>query len=410
MKRAVRDFELERDLDAVKRIWQEVGWVSDESEIAMLDHFFAAGRTRVGTLDDVAECAVHTTPGRIYLGDQSLSLCAVTAVTTSRVARSQRFAQELTAEQLLHAQTRGAQVSALGMFDQGFYDKLGFGTGAYDFLTTFDPDLLQVDHRVPPPERFSIDDFEALHQALYNRKVQHGGVSLDPPEIMRAELGFSENGFGLGYRDESGQVSHFLWLSPEGERGPYRIVMQAYQNTDQLMELLGLLKSLADQVYAVIMMEPADIQLQSLLRRPFRHKALTKDGKLSNNNFAAAWYQLRLLELQESIKAVPVVGEVEFHLSLTDPLDQFREEGSHGQGMTGEYRISLGSQNSAERVTGDSGLPILQADIRAITRLLFGVATAESLQVTDQFTLPAELGKQLDRVLKVPRPVPGLDF
>ena len=49
MKRAVRDFELERDLDAVKRIWQEVGWVSDESEIAMLDHFFAAGRTRVGT-------------------------------------------------------------------------------------------------------------------------------------------------------------------------------------------------------------------------------------------------------------------------------------------------------------------------------------------------------------------------
>ena len=36
-------------------------------------------------------------------------------------------------------------MAALGMFDQGFYDKLGFGTGAYERELTFDPGILDVE-------------------------------------------------------------------------------------------------------------------------------------------------------------------------------------------------------------------------------------------------------------------------
>ena len=63
----------------------------------------------------------------------------VTAVTTSRIARKQGFARVMTARQLAEAAENGAEVAALGMFDQGFYDQVGFGTGGYEHSIRFDP-------------------------------------------------------------------------------------------------------------------------------------------------------------------------------------------------------------------------------------------------------------------------------
>ena len=77
----LRDFDFDRDLPAVKRIWREVGWIDDDHSEKQLDHFFAGGSTMVGTIDDIAECSVHTTPGTMRLQDEDLPLCAVTAVT-----------------------------------------------------------------------------------------------------------------------------------------------------------------------------------------------------------------------------------------------------------------------------------------------------------------------------------------
>ena len=68
----------------------------------------------------------------------------VAAVTTSRIARGLSLAQKLTARQLVKGQQAGASVATLGMFDQGFYNKVGFGTGAYVNEFAFDPGSLDV--------------------------------------------------------------------------------------------------------------------------------------------------------------------------------------------------------------------------------------------------------------------------
>ena len=82
--------------------------------------------------------------GGIYL-EEDLRLSVVTGVTTSRVVRKQGLAGRLTAEVIAAAVEEGAQVSALSMFEQGFYDRLGFGTGGYEHMIRFDPADLNID-------------------------------------------------------------------------------------------------------------------------------------------------------------------------------------------------------------------------------------------------------------------------
>ena len=101
-----RDFDMQRDMKAVKRIWQECGWV-DESEARWLNDFFGIGTALVGTIEGEAECSVHSTPGTIQDLDESLPLGAVTAVTTSRIARKTGFARQLTARLLARQADQG---------------------------------------------------------------------------------------------------------------------------------------------------------------------------------------------------------------------------------------------------------------------------------------------------------------
>ena len=163
----IRAFDYQRDLAAVKRIWREVGWV-DEDEEKYLDDFFAVGNTLVGTINDAAECSVHITEGSLRLQHTDLPLCAVTAVTTSRIARGHAFARRLTAQQLRNGAQAGAAVAALGMFDQGFYDQLGFGTAAYNHMFTFDPGTLKISARVKSNSNRS-------PAGLTNRRVANKG-------------------------------------------------------------------------------------------------------------------------------------------------------------------------------------------------------------------------------------------
>ena len=83
----IRPYGENQDLKAVQRIWHEIGWIDSEAGEAGLADFLRTGTAIVGTLDGEAECMVHTTPGAIRYQDTDLDLCAVTAVTTSRIAR-----------------------------------------------------------------------------------------------------------------------------------------------------------------------------------------------------------------------------------------------------------------------------------------------------------------------------------
>ena len=135
----------------------------------------------------------------------------VSAVTTSHVSRKQGFAQRLSARSLARQYEVGNDVSTLGMFDQGFYNKVGYGSGPYETLIQFDPSSIMVNTRARPPKRLTEDDYLQVHQALLNRKKYHGAADLFPPESMSFELRFTDKLFGLGYFDgPNNSLCHFI--------------------------------------------------------------------------------------------------------------------------------------------------------------------------------------------------------
>lgn len=404
----IRPYDQKRDLRNAERIWYEIGWVDSPQQASHIKDLLSAGTCLTGCLREGAECLVLTVPGSIKYLDGDLILCVVTAVATSRIARKQGFAQKLTALQLATAALDGAEVAALGMFDQGFYDKLGFGTGSYEHTIKFDPATLLVHREFRVPTRLDKGDWRDIHTSMMRRLRRHGGCNLDPPEIMKAELGFYENGFGLGYY-AGDELTHFFWCDAKGEHGPYEIRLLAYRDTDQLLELFALIKSLADQVSSVAMLEPQDIQLQALLRQPFRNRRNTKNSTHDNGHRSAAWWQLRILDLAACMSQHSWLGEsFSFNLSLADPVAEHLHE-SQWQGIGGDYVVTIGANSSA--VAGsDAELFTLTASVNAFTRLFFGVVSASGLRVTDPFVADESLLQQLDLAFRLPTPRVSWEF
>lgn len=407
-----RDYNPQADNKAVRRIWKECGWIDDvETDGVHVDTFFeCANAALVGLIDDEPECAVHGTRGEMNYQDETIALGAVTAVTTSRVGRRQGFAGELTAKLLAREAEAGMEVSALGMFDQGFYNKVGFGTGNYEQFIRFDPSSLRVDQSFRPPKRLTAKDFEAIHGAMCARSRVHGGVRLEPPLLLKAELNWVEEGFGLGYYDgEGGSLSHFIFGSAKGEHGPYEINWRAWQSPDQLLELLALIRALGDQVMSVGMLEIGDIQLQDLLDAPFRHRQVTRGGKYVNESRSLAYWQARIVNLEACLAKTRLPApDVKFNLTLTDPATRYLA-GESWQGIGGDYVVTLGESSSASKGR-DASLPTLEAGVGAFTRLWLGVRPASSLAITDEFRADPALLAALDRTVRLPRLHLGWDF
>ncbi len=404
----IRSYDEDRDLKAIERIWFECGWLENARQAAYLKDFLAAGDCLIATIDDGAECAVHISPGSMRYLDAQLKMCAVTAVTTSRVARKQGFARELTARQLAKGARGGAQIAALGMFEQGFYDRLGFGTGSYEHEFTFDPVTLMVDGSFRPPSRLDRDDWAVMHDSLLKRLTGHGGCVLETAGLIKAELGFSDDGFGLGYY-EGADLTHFFWAEPRGEFGPYRIHFLAYRNTGQLMELLAVMRSLGDQVSSIIMIEPPELQLQDLLKQPFRTRRNTKASVHANQHRSIAYWQARALDVDACVAARRWPGpQVDFNLVLTDPLSELLA-GEPWSGVAGDYVVRVGADSSARRGAA-AGLPVLEAGVGAFTRLLLGVAGASALALSDELSGPVDLLARLDEAFCLPAARTTWDF
>lgn len=387
----------------------EVGWITSADKKPALAAVLAAASAEVGLLDDEAECMVSWAPGSIRYQSTDLTMGAVTAVTTSHIGRRQGFASAMTARALAQAADAGCAVAVLGMFEQGFYDKLGFGTAAYDHRMTFDPASLMVDHVLyRPPSRITVDMWADMHQALCDRMPSHGSVVLDPAGLIEGEVGFDDNPFALGYRDEDGTLTHFVYGPLVGENGPWRIKAIAYQNTDQLLELLRLLRELSDQIRSVRLMEPAHIQLQALLKNPIRETDRSMRSDHETLYRSIAWWQLRMLDVETCVAARNWVGEpVEFNLKLTDPIED-RLDGDW-RGVGGNYTIVVGSESRATRGHTE-GLPTMTTGVGPFTRLWFGVRAPSTVAVSDEIEAPQELLTVLDEALLLPKPVAGVGF
>ena len=406
-----RNYDPEKDQKAVHRIFREVGWVEDEDQEKALDIFLSGGRELVADIRGEAECLAASMPGEIRYFTQDLAFSAITAVTTSRIARKQGLAKRLTTQLIAADAAEGALVSGLGIFEQGFYDLLGFGSGSYEHWISFDPAQLNIDIRPSVPRRLTKDDWALMHAALLARKRGHGACILLPTQFIQGELSWQPDGFGLGYGDgPDGALTHFFWATGKGEHGPYTVRMIAYQSWEQFLELMGLLKNLGDQVHQVWMREPGDIVAQDLLRQPFRFRRLTEKSKYEQTNRATAYWQLRICDLPGCLAQTHLPGDtLRFNLELSDPIEGYLDEDTAWRGVAGEYVVTLGPESSAEP-GADLHLPTLNASVGAFTRVWLGVRPASGLAVTDQLVGSPALLAALDQTLRLPPPRLDWDF
>jgi hypothetical protein len=409
-----RPYDEARDREAAHRIWRETGWIEPGNKMhdEAMDLYLGAGRALIADVGGEAECLALTCPGRIRFLADDLPFSCVTAVTTSRIARKLGLAKKLTAAAVATDAAEGALVAGLGMFEQGYYDKLGFGTGGYEHWLFFDPARFHVWAMGGPPRRLPADDWEAAHGARVGRARGHGGCNLTPPQITRAEMLGSKNGFGLGYGDgPGGELSHYLWCgAAPADEGPYKVNWLVYRTRDKLLELMALLKNLGDQVRLVRMREPAGVQLQDLIDRPFQLKTLTEKSKFEHKISAVAYWQMRILDLPACLARTHLATEeIRFNLNLSDPIEEALEEGAPWRGVAGEYVVTFGPSSGGEP-GADPALPTLNASVGAFTRMWLGVRPATGLAVTDDVSGPPDLLEKLDEALRLADPRPDWDF
>ncbi len=407
----LRDYDHERDFEAVDRIYHEVGWLETGDDSKLHEQLArAVYEGVVFCLDGDVECAATTSLGALRHLDTDLDLAVVTGVTTSRVARKLGAAKRVTAAAVARRAEAGSEICTLGMFEQGFYDRLGFGTGAYSRFVRFDPATLKVDRRFRPPKRLTKDHWRDVHQAMHGRSRGHGGCVLHNPEIIRGELALhTKNPIGLGYYDGD-TLTHFFWGAADGEHGPYRIWWYAYRTPEQLLELLALIRSLGDQVAVVAMEEPPEIQFQDILDAPFRNRRITEDSKYAGGHRTHAWWQARMLDVPKCLAKTHLeADDLSFNLELTDPIEEHVERGSNWCGVAGDYVVTLGEQSTA-RAGREASLPTLRASVGAFTRVWLGVRHPSVLALTDDLDTDPGLLRDLDRTLALPEPHIGWDY
>lgn len=306
---------------------------------------------------------------------------------------------------------KGAMVSLIGVFEQGFYDQLGFGTGGYEHLVAFDPAKLNVASSRRIPKRLNKDDYANTHQSRLQRMHSQRSLDILPHEITHSMIE-EKKGFGVGFYDgPDGSLIHHMWLVPKNvERGPYFIWGMAYQSYEQFLELLSVLKSLGDQVHLIRVLEPQGIQFQDLLKQPLKERFVCSKSNFEIGIRSLAYWQIRICDLQGCINRTHLhKTDLHFNLVLEDPITKYLSSDPGWQGLSGNYVIHLGSHSSSEPGQ-DPILATLKASIGAFSRMWIGIRPSSGLSVTDNLSGPPELLAQLDDAFQFPNPKPDWDF
>ncbi len=397
-----RKYDSQKDKKAVYRILNECGWVHDKKN-KLLNTLIPSANTLVSSINNEVEILVHSVIGSMKYLDEELKLSAVTGVNASLCARKQGLSSKLTAIKIALDAINDADVSGLCIFDQGYYNKLGFGNGNYENVACFTPATLNINRKPKLPTRLTESDFKKVHRSRVKRKSFHGAVTL-PEFITEAEMGDKKKNTGYGYFDDDGNLTHHLWFHGKGrEQGPIWIKWMSYENLDQLIDLLALLKSFEEQILMVKMVEPAFINLQDFIKKPFQIKWLTSKSKHQNYIYATAFWQLRILNLENCMQKTHLNFEdINFNLKLSDPIDKYIPKSMKWNGIAGDYIINLGKRSSAEK-GNKKDLPTLHASVNAFTRLWLGVMPASTLVFSDDLEAPEKLLKKLDSAFVLPK-------
>ena len=407
----IRAYE-EKDLDQCLRMFQEVGWMEgDDSDKDSFSAFSSDSRVNVVELGGEAEVIALTRAGSMRYQEHEIPMAGVTGVVASRVARTQGWPLRVTAHSIAETVEHGAAVSVLGMFDQGYYDKLGFGSLPYHRITTVDPASFKVPKLSRSPIRLSKDDAKEIHECRLRRMRVHGSCNMNGVGITECDMTWDAKGvFGLGFRDDDGLLTHFVVCKPKDEHGPYYLAFMAYETYGQFIELLSLIKSLSVQVHGIRIADPPNIQLQDFLDKPLASQRARRGGDFDINQNSSAWMQLRINNVETCVDAMSLPCEsFSFHLKLNDPIENFLSEKTSWRGESGNWIITLGKSSNATRGK-DESLPTLEATMSGFSRLWIGALTASSLRAAGQINGDDSLLKQLDASLLLPKPAVDWDF
>ncbi|MCP4633794.1 MAG: hypothetical protein GY855_12780 [candidate division Zixibacteria bacterium] len=405
-----RKYNPKKDKKAVHRIWKEVGWIEGD-DYKPMDIFIESANTIVADIEGEPECLALSSPGNIDYMGKKLVFYGITGVTTSLIARRQKLAAKLTATRIALDAEEGASVSGLGIFEQGYYDKLGYGTGGYEHICYFSPANMKVNSKFRVPKRLDKSDWEKIHNSRLNRIRGHGSISFDQPQMTQAETLWAKTGFGYGYYNAKGDLTHHLWMDGIGkEQGPFNIYWMNYRNYNQFLELMALIQSFGEQINLVRVLEPPNIQMQDFLIKPFHYRQITDNAKYQNITKATAYWQMRILNLKKClVKTHLDCRTFKFNLELTDPIEDFLGDDVKWRGLTGNYIITIGKNSKAE-LGNNSRLPTMKTPIGAFTRMWLGVLPATGLSVTDKLSAPDVLLKKLDKAFRLPTPKIDWDF
>ena len=209
----IRTYDKEKDGEAIKQMWIESGWGEYKDHERL---YIESQRTIVATIDDQALALAVSSVGDIrYLGE-NLPLSGIGAVITDLTARKLKLSSRLTAHRVALDAMEGALVCGLGAFEDGYYNRLGFGTGCYEHLVYFAPSDLQLEQQPRRPRRLKPDDWEIMHRNRLQRRRVHGSCSFH--EAVYTQFESAEEGFGFGYCDDNGELTHHLWLHGRARR------------------------------------------------------------------------------------------------------------------------------------------------------------------------------------------------
>lgn len=405
-----RTAELKRDIDALSRIWIEVGWHQKDHKNSF-EKLIAKSRSIVGCINGDPECLAISSLGDYFYQQIKLPFSCITGVTTSLIARKQKLAGKATALKIAEDAESGASVCGLGMFEQGYYNKLGFGSGNYENIIQFSPSDLNIKRQTEIPVRLAKKNLKEVHACRMKRLKIHGACNL-PEELTLHEMEYRNDSNGLGFRDKNGILTHHIWFTTKGqEYGPLKIFWMAYETHNQLLDLLALLKSLGDQIKLVSMIEPPGIQIQDFLTKPFFHQVLTHDAKYRNYVRSIAFWQMRILDLNACINATHLNCEkFSFNLTLSDPIENYLDDNSSWNGISGKYTITFGPESKASK-GHQNGLLSLQSSVNGFTRMWLGILPARVLKLSEEFKCDDQLIHKLDKAFSIlPTPRPDWDF
>jgi len=331
----------------------------------------------------------------------------VTCVITGLPARRKGLARRMTAELMMHNAAKGAAVSVLGVFDLGFYDRLGYGTAIYEHHAACDLSDLRPGPARTPTRLDGEKDRGEIYQALLARRRGHGGCNLYSEHCIYDEIAVKPNTLGLGYRDRAtGRLTHFLIGEMSGEHGPLFVEWLVWNTNEQLLELFGLLASFGDQIWSAVIPQPRGVQFQDLITRPLKRRptatSFSEGGVRRSGILAFTSWQFRIMDLERCVSAVKIRGgEVKFNLRLTDPLGDYAGAAAGWRSLGGDWTITFGRRSAATRGFS-ADLPTLTASVGAFSRLWGGGISARGLAITDDFSAADELLDALDDAIDLP--------